>query len=104
VTEDKTTPPPAEEETVASRVRRAMEGDNPEALFADEFDAAILGIGRRCGQPSIVVYSYSKCVEVLMEDGMSYVDAVEWMDFNVVGAWMGPHTPMWVLDTAWVTS
>jgi hypothetical protein len=32
------------------------------------------------------------------EPGMSYEDAVEWMEFNVVGAWMGEHTPAWIDD------
>lgn len=73
--------------------------ENPEALTADGFDDAIVGLARRCGQPTLVAYSYAKAVNVLMErDGMSYEDAVEWMEFNVVGAWMGPNTPIWIDD------
>jgi hypothetical protein len=31
-------------------------------------------------------------------DGMECEDAIEWMEFNVVGAWMGEHTPIWIVD------
>ena len=27
---------------------------------------------------------------------MTYEEAVEWMEFNVVGAWMGPKTPIFI--------
>ena len=64
-------------------------------LLYDGFDDALIGIGRRCGQPDIAVYSYEACVRVLIErDGMSHEKAVEWMEFNVVGGWCGPETPV----------
>jgi hypothetical protein len=28
---------------------------------------------------------------------MSPEEAEEWMEFNVVGAWMGENTPIWVV-------
>ena len=83
----------------AERIREMMADENPLALYADEFEAAMLGPLRRCGQPTLVAYSYAKAVEVLMSrDGMEYEEAVEWMECNVVGAWMGEHTPAWLCD------
>lgn len=74
-----------------------LKEENEEALFADGLDAALVGIARRCGQPTLAVYDYDKCVRIFMErDGMSYEDAIEWMEFNVVGAWMGENTPLWL--------
>ena len=35
---------------------------------------------------------------LIARDGMEYDDAVEWMEFNVVGAWLGPHTPAWLVE------
>lgn len=72
---------------------------NPEALFIGNdgethFDEAIIGIGERCGQPSVLVYDYRKLTGVYVKLGMSEEEAVEWIDFNVAGAWMGPHTPI----------
>ncbi len=70
---------------------------NLEALLADGFENAFVGVARRCGQPELAVYDYHKAVDILMErDGMSNDDAVEYMEFNVVGAWMGPNTPIWL--------
>jgi hypothetical protein len=76
-----------------------LKDDNPEALFADGFDEAIIGIARRCGQPSLVVYDVSKCIEVL-ERQMSYEEAVEYFEFNTAGAWFGPHTPLYLYSTS----
>lgn len=76
------------------RTTDLLADENPEALTLDGFEAALVGYGRRCGQPSIAVYDYDKCIEVLMLQGMDYDAAVEHFEFNVVGAWMGEHTPM----------
>jgi len=77
-------------------LRERIAEENPNALFADGFDDALIGMAERCGQPTLAVYDYGKAVEVLrVRDGMEYEEAVEWMDFNVVGAWFGPHTPVW---------
>ncbi len=65
-------------------------------LFADGFEAAVLGVGRRCSQPEVVVYSYEMCVEILETQGMSHAEAVEYLEFNTVGAWVGDRTPMFV--------
>ena len=74
-----------------------MEEENPEALFADGFDDAIIGICRKAGNSPIVTYSYEKCVEVLInQQNMSHEEAIEWMEFNVVSAYMGPHTPAFI--------
>jgi len=77
-------------------VRELLSGENPDALFADGLDDGLVGVARRCGQPTLAVYDYGKCVECFVEQGMTYEDAVEWMEFNVVGAWMGPGTPIWL--------
>lgn len=80
-------------------LREQIADENPEALFADGFDDALIGPMRRCGQPTLAAYSYSKAVGVLTQrDGMSYEEAVEWMEFNVVGAWLGDNTPAWLMD------
>lgn len=70
---------------------------NEEALLADGFEDAFIGLSRRCGQPTLATYSVQKALRVLMDrDGMSEEDAIEFFEFNVVGAWMGPHTPVWL--------
>ena len=71
--------------------------DHATFLTADDLDAAFLGIGRRCGQPYLAVYSISKAIAVLMDrDGMTHDAAREYLEFNTIGAWAGDLTPVWV--------
>ena len=68
------------------------------ALLADGFDEALIGFSQRMNEPMLAVYSYEKMVQVLMDnDDLSYDDAVEYVDFNVVGAWVGEQTPIIVM-------
>ena len=65
-------------------------------LIADGFDDCIIGVN---SEYTKVIYSYSKCVDVLINrDEMTKEDAVEWMEFNVVSAYMGEKTPIWCKD------
>lgn len=76
-------------------VRQAITDENPEALLLDGFEDALIGFARRCGQPTLAVYDYEKCVDVLVNrDGMTEEDAVDYIEFNVAGAWVGEHTPV----------
>ena len=67
-----------------------MEG---EWLLADGFDDAIIGV-----YDDKVVYSITKCIEVLMKD-MTEEEAVEYFDFNVIGVYVGEQTPIFVEDS-----
>ena len=73
---------------------------NPQALKADGFDDAIIGIASRCGMNDLIAYDVSKILMVLQErDGMTYDEAQEYFEFNVVGAYMGEHTPIFITPT-----
>ena len=67
-----------------------------ETLLADGFEEALIGSGYRYGQPEIAVYDIEKCISVLRQQDMSYEEAVEHLDFNVFGAWVGEKTPIFV--------
>jgi hypothetical protein len=71
--------------------------EDEELLFADGLDDAILGVGERCSQPNVIIYSYNKVIDILMErDGMNHEEATEFFDFNIGGAWVGDRTPVWM--------
>jgi len=71
--------------------------ENPEALLAVGFEEAILGMAERCSQPSLVVYDTKQCLEILIErDGMDPSEALEFLQFNTLGAWMGAGTPLFL--------
>jgi hypothetical protein len=56
------------------------------AILLDGYDDAILGfIPSADGERAHIVYSQTKCIEVLMErDKMSHTDAIEFFEFNTV--------------------
>ena len=61
----------------------------------DGFDSAVIGVGERNNTDSMIVYDYNKMVNVLMtRDGMTYEEAEEYIDFNIVGSWIGDTTPI----------
>lgn len=69
-----------------------------QTMKADGFDDCVIGIGSRIdNNVPILVYDYDKCAQLLAKrDGMSIGDAYEYMDFNVVGAWVGEGTPLYI--------
>lgn len=68
-----------------------------EMLAANGFEDAVIGVGSRPNMGPILCYDYVKCVEILVRDQeMTQEDAEEWMDYNVVSAWMGEGTPMFI--------
>ena len=69
---------------------------NPEALLADGFEDAIVGVAERCGQPTLVVYDAEACVHLLEARGLDYEEAAEFFSFNTSGAWMGEMTPLFM--------
>ena len=77
-----------------------LEDYNPEALFADGLDEALIGYTTYQPGPreSVPVYDLDRVLEALMRDGMDRDEAQEYIDFNVTGAWMGTHTPLFVVS------
>jgi hypothetical protein len=69
---------------------------NPEALTADGFEDAYIGHTTGNFSPAVAVYDYDKCVEVMMGQGLSHEEAVEYIDFNTVGAYVGNHGPIYI--------
>jgi len=77
-------------------VEEALAEANPEALFADGFDQALVGHVVNHHQPKVAVYDLDLCVLILTRGGMSEEDAREYLEFNVVGAYAGKHGPLFI--------
>jgi hypothetical protein len=69
---------------------------NPEALFMDGHDDALVGVAMRFGMNEVACYDYDKVIAGLMKGGMTEEGAVEWFEFNQIGAWLGENTPVFV--------
>ena len=46
------------------------------------------------------VYDYNKCVETLMKQGNDEQSAIDWIDYNVLGSYLGKETPIIVYQDA----
>jgi len=78
----------------ANEIRELLDETSPETVLADGFDAALIGIVRQFTK-SLALYDYDQCVEILMRrDKMAHEEAIEFMEFNVLGAWVGGYTPV----------
>jgi len=87
--------------SMREQVEETLKEENPDALFLDGFDEAIIGIARRANL-AVVAYNESACIDILMKDqGMTEDDAWEYFGFNVQGAWMGEHTPVLISYVRW---
>jgi len=63
-------------------------------LIMDGFDDCIVGIVERIGQDSYVIYDKELVLEKLQNNGgMSYEEALEYYEFNQLGAYVGERTP-----------
>ena len=69
---------------------------NSEALACDGFDDAIIGVAERFGMPVVAAYDYDKVIEKIMADGCTREEAIEHFEFNILGAWVGETTPLFV--------
>ncbi len=70
--------------------------NDEELLFADGFDDCIIGVASRFGQEDIVAYDKDKCIKKLMTDGMTNEEAIEYFEYNIIGAYVGEKTPTFI--------
>jgi hypothetical protein len=68
---------------------------NQEFLFVDGFDDAIIGT---CEKTDVLIYSTKKIIEILMNEGMEYHDALEHFHFNILDGSLGDLTPIFCDD------
>ena len=95
----------------AAEIRAYLEENNPEAIFWDGCDSALLGsarIKREDEWTIVAMYSYELLVQYFMGDfRASYLSkeepitdneledlAIEYVDFNIQNAYLGPNTPL----------
>ncbi len=71
--------------------------DGGQVMLADGLEDAFLGIVERYGEPPVAAYDKAKVLDIFRRrDGMTPEDAQEFFDFNVIGAGVGPLTPVFL--------
>ena len=71
--------------------------DEKGLLIADGLDHAFVGLMMRFNvlEP-IACYDYDRVIEGYIEEGMTEEEAIEFFEFNVIGAWVGEWTPCYL--------
>lgn len=67
-------------------------------IIYDNLDNALIGIGNQHTKPPIAIYSLRLIIETLINDGLTYEEAIEYTDYNITGAWLGEQTPLIIND------
>ena len=72
-------------------------------ITGEKYDKAIAGIAsvwQGNNRVDTLIYDGEKLIDVFMSDGMTREEAIEWISFNIEGAYVGPATPiiMWEYD------
>jgi len=74
--------------------------EEEECLLADGFELGLVGI--TTGTNPVAVYDINRMLYVLVHrDGMTDEEAREYLDFNVLSAYVGEKTPIFI-DLDWV--
>jgi len=79
---------------------------NEEALLADGFDQAIIGMCEQFGHGPVVAYDRDKCIEILIDEFSQDINeeddedlsivATEYFDYNIAGSYVGENTPVFL--------
>ena len=78
-----------------AELKETIAEHNPEAMFADGYDNAIMGYSSDLR----VIYSADQIVETLVErDGMTPDEAIEFFNFNIECAYVGEYTPIYMYE------
>ena len=80
-----------------NEIAEKLEELNEDAILFDGYEDALVSIALRFNMQPVACYDIKKCIEILMNrDGMSQPEAVEWFEYNTLGAWVGEHTPIFI--------
>jgi len=63
----------------------------------DGYDDCIMGAVVRFGSDPFLLYDQDAVIEKLMDQGMTYEEAVEFHEYNQLGAWVGDATPAFLV-------
>lgn len=69
----------------------------PDELFIkpEGFDEAVIGVE---AETLVLVYSVKKCIQILVDKGYDYMDAVDFVEYSLKDVDFGERTPIFVED------
>lgn len=74
----------------------SMNYPDDEIIIPEGYDEAFIGIGYSYSGV-YACYNYEKVIEIIMgNSSMTYDEAIDFFDFNVIGAYTGENNPVFV--------
>ena len=62
----------------------------------DGYDDCVAGTVIRFGMSPVLCYDLHKVIAKMVDDGMTEEEAYEYYNFNMLGAWVGDGTPVFI--------
>jgi hypothetical protein len=91
---------PTNEPRLNKRQEISEDYGDPELLFLseEEYDEAIIGVAHRIGQEDVIAYDYNKLCEIVQKtmNNADIMEVMEYVEFNIMGAYVGERTPIFV--------
>jgi hypothetical protein len=72
-----------------------IEGDN--IMKMDGYNDCAIGTLERIGMEPVIVYDKALVLKRLRDDGCSELEAIEWYEYNMLGAYVGDGTPAFLV-------
>jgi hypothetical protein len=69
-------------------------GEDTNVPYPTDLADAIIGIVEQFDKPPVVLLDRDKCIEILQEQWISYEEAEEHLNYNVIVSYIGDQTPM----------
>ena len=95
--------------TLKEKLNDYLQDSEESVMLYDNYEDAFVGLGYQQYKGPIAIYDAKTCVEILIEEYMLDPDcesreraeemAVEYFEYNSVGAWYGEGTPIFMSST-----
>lgn len=65
-------------------------------VYPTGFEDCIVGVGERYGGPPVAVLDLEKMLAKMEKGGMTREEAIEYFEYNILGAYVGEQTPVYM--------
>ena len=65
-------------------------------IYPDGFEDCIVGVAEKFGGPPVAVLDLEKILSKLRQGDMNEQEAIEYFEYNILGAYLGEQTPVYM--------
>jgi len=84
--------------SLREKISNYLNENGESVILMDGFDEALIGFSQRINEPLLAVYSWEKMIDLCIKrDKMEYEEAIDYVQYNCISAWIGDETPVIVM-------